>query len=578
MRASTLINKRSTYDQAIVRTLGLLFLCTCWCISTSAQQLIDKVETEKKDSIFVQLEQQYRTAISDSAKVTSLVALAEYQVNRNFSEAEGYLLEAVAVVNQNEELKAGGYLAPPYSILGIVNRRQGNYAEAIDYFLKAKTTFERIKDSSNVANILHNMGMVYRSLGDYERSIASYKSAINILETLDENHRGMAAGYNMLGVSYRKTNQLDSAMYCYSRAKEIFKQLGNEEDLYRVNGNLAVLHYAKKRYDESLELNFENVDYYKKVGNKTSLTTAYYNISSTYKKLEDWPKALKYSEKSLVIAQKEGIKKRISRAYLRIAAVLYIQQHYKDAYDNYKQHKIYADSLLNDENLKKIQRLELENTFRREKLQDSLKLVQEREQVEDKAQLLLVKNKVKSQWILFGGLGVMVIMSFMYFAYKQRLKLAKLKNQLLNTEMEFKKKDMANLAINISETQHWARSLLAHLEKVKVARGKQLKQQLEDMEVEIRNKTKLDNNAEDLQLKIDTLSSGFYEKLNKKYPNLTPNEIRLCSFIRMDMNTKEIATLQNIDPQSVKRGRNRLRKKLQLDPKDDLSAFLRSFY
>ncbi|MGD1945887.1 MAG: helix-turn-helix transcriptional regulator [Croceivirga sp.] len=73
------------------------------------------------------------------------------------------------------------------------------------------------------------------------------------------------------------------------------------------------------------------------------------------------------------------------------------------------------------------------------------------------------------------------------------------------------------------------------------------------------------------------MSSSFYARLNDQFEGLTKTDVRLCSFIKLNLNTKQIATLQNINPSSVKMSRNRLRKKLHLTPEADLSSFLQTF-
>lgn len=67
---------------------------------------------------------------------------------------------------------------------------------------------------------------------------------------------------------------------------------------------------------------------------------------------------------------------------------------------------------------------------------------------------------------------------------------------------------------------------------------------------------------------------GVYRKLRELYPELTNNEMRLCSLLRMNMNTKEIAERLRISPKSAEVGRYRLRKKLGLSSDVNLSKFL----
>lgn len=67
---------------------------------------------------------------------------------------------------------------------------------------------------------------------------------------------------------------------------------------------------------------------------------------------------------------------------------------------------------------------------------------------------------------------------------------------------------------------------------------------------------------------------GFFRKMKEKYPGLTPNDLRLCSYLRMNFTTKEIAHLLNISGRAVEIGRYRLRSKLKLDHSVNLTEFL----
>ena len=73
---------------------------------------------------------------------------------------------------------------------------------------------------------------------------------------------------------------------------------------------------------------------------------------------------------------------------------------------------------------------------------------------------------------------------------------------------------------------------------------------------------------------IESLNDSFFLKLNDKYPKLSKNDKRLCALLRLNLSSKEIASIQNISPNSVDVNRYRLRKKLDIDSETDLSEFL----
>lgn len=72
-----------------------------------------------------------------------------------------------------------------------------------------------------------------------------------------------------------------------------------------------------------------------------------------------------------------------------------------------------------------------------------------------------------------------------------------------------------------------------------------------------------------LELKVG--SFGFQDKLKERYPNLTAYDLRLCTYLNANLSTKEIATLLNIAPDSVKKAKHRLRKKLVIRPQESFS-------
>ena len=78
-----------------------------------------------------------------------------------------------------------------------------------------------------------------------------------------------------------------------------------------------------------------------------------------------------------------------------------------------------------------------------------------------------------------------------------------------------------------------------------------------------------------LNIKIDGIEPGKYRNLNEKFPNLTENEKKLCALLRLDMNTKDIASITRQNPSSIEVARTRLRKKLNISNTDiSLNNFL----
>lgn len=77
-----------------------------------------------------------------------------------------------------------------------------------------------------------------------------------------------------------------------------------------------------------------------------------------------------------------------------------------------------------------------------------------------------------------------------------------------------------------------------------------------------------------LLLELEFSNSRFQWQLKARYPQLTSYDIRLCTYLKSNFSTKEIATLLNITPDSVKKAKHRLRKKISADPQLSISKHL----
>lgn len=136
---------------------------------------------------------------------------------------------------------------------------------------------------------------------------------------------------------------------------------------------------------------------------------------------------------------------------------------------------------------------------------------------------------------------------------------------------------------NKRKTIRWSKKQ-ASIEKLE---KKLINQKIEDLEEDnIKLKTTLredlknlieENSKEHLEhffTNFEKLYPNFKSDILKLAPNLTAKEIKLAAFIKLNVNSKEIANLLHITPESVNKARYRLRKKLQLNTKEDLSNYI----
>lgn len=86
-----------------------------------------------------------------------------------------------------------------------------------------------------------------------------------------------------------------------------------------------------------------------------------------------------------------------------------------------------------------------------------------------------------------------------------------------------------------------------------------------------------DDEWERLKVHFDTVHSGFFSRLKTQFPELTQSELQHCSYIKLQLQTKEIARMLNIDPKSVQASRYRIKKKMSLTIESDLREIIETF-
>lgn len=102
------------------------------------------------------------------------------------------------------------------------------------------------------------------------------------------------------------------------------------------------------------------------------------------------------------------------------------------------------------------------------------------------------------------------------------------------------------------------------------AAKQQVKRLVKDIERQLNDQSGWDNFVEH----FNNTCNGFFDRLTTKHPKLTHSDLRLCAYIRLNLSTKEIASLMNVSSSSVEMAKYRLRKKLELEESVSLPYYL----
>ena len=154
-------------------------------------------------------------------------------------------------------------------------------------------------------------------------------------------------------------------------------------------------------------------------------------------------------------------------------------------------------------------------------------------------------------------------------------KIIKLKNEKLKNEMIHRDKELANQTMDLIHKNKFLAKIKEDLEKIKTSTSDEtLKGKILSLIGRISKDVDHNKQWEVFETAFDEVHEDFLVRLKGRYPSLTPNELRLCAYLRMNISTKEIAPLMNISIRGVEICRYRVRKKLNIDRDTNLTSLL----
>lgn len=159
---------------------------------------------------------------------------------------------------------------------------------------------------------------------------------------------------------------------------------------------------------------------------------------------------------------------------------------------------------------------------------------------------------------------------------ENELKITNEANLKLERELKSKEKDLKKIALDINRKNEILSTLKGTLNNLKKKPEQSIKyDDLHGLNVLIIDSLNIDNERKSLDKYLKEINTSFYQNLEKKYPDLTENDKKLCSLLRLKLSSKEIASILNITTKSVEVSRYRLRKKMNFKKDEKLSKTLR---
>ncbi|SHG56220.1 Tfp pilus assembly protein PilF [Chryseolinea serpens] len=486
------------------------------------------------------------------------IALADRLYNTDPLQALEYADESIQLA---KKLNSDSSLASAYSSQAKTFLHLGNYSRALEVYQSVIQLAEKMGDRYWQAVAYGNTGSIYYYQRDHAKALKYYLQALDHFAAMNATHdsKRMLRKANLLnniGIVYDETREYEKATRYYAEALALSREmkdyeimadvLNNQGTEARDQGNNAL---AFQRYNEALEVRKANHDL-------LGMARSSHNLGNFYlDHMNDDAVAERYLKDAIAIGQRISAWQTVSSASGLLYGLYKDQNRHKEALEALELSHRMSDSLFNEQSTRKIAQLEMQFEF-------------------DRKQSQLQAQQKEKELYFWSGAAVLVlslvIVSLLFVLQRNKtrrseLEQAHLKLEKINlqNDLVLKDKELATNIMYLLNKNELINTISEKVLDIKQQVGPELQGPLQKVVLDLQSNLQPEL-WQEFEVRFQQVHEHFYKSLHEKFPDLSPHEVRLCAFLKLNMTTKEISAITHQNAKSIDVARTRLRKKLNL--------------
>ncbi|MBV7529147.1 tetratricopeptide repeat protein [Chitinophaga sp. sic0106] len=492
--------------------------------------------------------------------ITAAIALG-----RQFPDSAFQLLRTLqdAAANNKDQLTSAICLQQ----MGKLCMDQGYYSKALEYYQQAETLLAASNNRRLHAANLNDMGLLYFHNINKAAAKQLHLRALELYRKAADT-AGVAATYGYIGHLFEKNQQHDSAYAYQQLALKAYESIRDNYGIAGIYENLGSICEDQEEYDSALVLFQKALAIYEANNDKTGSIEVVNNIGDVYRKTNRFRQGMTYSLQALDLAKATNNNYQQAAACKDIAQTYHLLHHNDSAYLFMEQSRksllnIYSDQsnrqmnflrIMYDVNKKNDEILRLEGSHRMN---------------------VIIYCALGAVVLLLGVVGLLVIS-------RQKLRISEQKaisekNEQLHLaqkdQLELNSKKLANHTLQLIQRTQFMDELKESISGIVKEEKRDNKKQLQQLLHKIEQNQHHDKQWEEFNSIFGQVHQAFFDKLNALHTDLTPNDIKLVALHKMNINSKDMATILGISQDSLRVARYRVRKKLNLPEGDSLNTF-----
>jgi len=338
---------------------------------------------------------------SDSTKILLLLEMAR---NSDGRPLDG-LFYARDALRLSEKNQYHHFKARALENISLFQRKLGNYSDAVEASFKALQVYENLDMSNRKADLLLQIGSHFTNDKNFSKATSYITEALKSFRERSDTFKIMLTLIN-LGETYRLKGDLDSASFCFNECLQLNNFFKNNQVEGYSSGNLGMVYLEQGKPDSAIILLNNSIELLSDLKDAYSVSVYQSELGKAFITKGKEKEGEEIIRSALALAQKEKLKEQIRDISKYLAEFYEKKEQYKLAVDYRKQYEVYNDSLVNIENVRKIQ--QAESQYFLDLKEADIRFLEE-------------QSRNRRNIVIFLSVGTILLITLLFFLYRLQL-------------------------------------------------------------------------------------------------------------------------------------------------------------
>lgn len=450
----------------------------------------------------------------------------------------------------------------------------GHYPQSLDFYLQAGEIFRQTGRVEALAGNLDDIGTLYYYNRQPDLARKQYEQALAIYSTL-KNNAGKAATLGKIGHLYEKQQSYDSAVYFQRQALAQYLRIDDKRGIAKIYENMGSIHEDLARYDSAGYYFQQALRLNEAIADDTASIEVLNNLGDVLRKTGRYREGLLRTQQALALARKVNAQYQVSGACRDLAKSYHLLGNNDSAYYYLELSRNHLLDIYSKESSKQVALLQTMYDLEKKNREiDGLTNARKVTGIITVAVIIVI--------VLLIVLGTVIIS-------RQRLKIRhaeilaeqdkqqyETQKEKMQAELEHRKMELSAHTLHIIQKNQVLEQLQQRLDEMVKDDRRDQKKQLKQLQQQINHSFNHDHYWEEFRKIFEQVHHAFFNNLKKYCDKLTPADLRLVALLKMNLPSGDIATLLSVSQDSLRVMRYRLRKKLNIEQGESLTAFIQS--